>query len=250
MMISIFPNTLKSVANFRHKGTTPLRILLCIDDKDHGVDEHDYPLWQKRWSQLLALADNVIVVTARGFPTREQLGAAEVTVFYSRNSGWSPEAAALLDEYQQRGGGLVYLHWGMEGGKEAPALAERIGLATGTSKFRHGDMELVFTQPEHPITKGFHRLKFTDETYWAFHGDPKRIASLATSIEEQEPRTQIWTLERFRGRVFGCIPGHYTWTFDDPLYRVIVLRGIAWASRQKNVDRLLELAPVGARVAP
>jgi type 1 glutamine amidotransferase len=50
--------------------------------------------------------------------------------------------------------------------------------------------------------------------------------------------------------VFGSIPGHYNWTFDDPLYRVIVLRGIAWASQQKDVNRLLELATVGARLAP
>jgi type 1 glutamine amidotransferase len=50
--------------------------------------------------------------------------------------------------------------------------------------------------------------------------------------------------------VFGSIPGHYNWTFDDPLYRVIVLRGIAWAAREKDVNRLLELVPVGARMAP
>ena len=50
--------------------------------------------------------------------------------------------------------------------------------------------------------------------------------------------------------MFGCIPGHYTWTFDDPLYRVLVQRGIAWTAREKDVNRLLELALVGARIAP
>jgi hypothetical protein len=228
----------------------PLRILLCIDDQDHGLDEHDYPLWQKRWSRLLALADNVTVETARGFPSRELLAASDVTVFYSRNSGWGQQAAALMDEYQQRGGGLVYLHWGMEGGKEAPALAERIGLATGRSKFRHGDMELNFTKSGHPITKGFDTLKFTDETYWAFFGDPKRITPLATAVEEGESRIQLWVFERGKARVFGSIPGHYTWTFDDPLYRVIVLRGIAWVSHQEDINRLVDLALVGARIAP
>jgi len=93
-------------------------------------------------------------------------------------------------------------------------------------------------------------LKLTDEAYWGFHGDPGRITSLATSVEDQAPRTQLWTVEHNGSRVFGSIPGHYTWTFDDPLYRVIVLRGIAWASRQKDVDRLVELATVGARIAP
>ena len=228
----------------------PLRILLCIDNQDHGTDEHDYPVWQMRWAKLLPLADNVTVATCQVFPTREQLAAADVTVFYSRNSGWNTNTAMLLDEYQQRGGGLVYLHWAMEGRKEAPALAERIGLATGSSKFRHGDMELNFSHLAHPIIQGFTHLKLTDETYWAFHGDEKRINVLANSIEEGQARTQLWAYEHSQGRVFGCIPGHYTWTFDDPLYRVLVLRGIAWAAREKDVNRLLELVPVGARLAP
>ena len=230
--------------------TKPLRILLCIDDKDHGVDEHDYPVWQQRWSKLLALADNVTVTTAKIFPTREQFAAADVTVFNSRNSGWNAERAKLLDEYQQRGGGVVLLHWAMAGGSDALGFAGRVGLATGAgSKFRHGDMELNFTNPQHPITQGYTKLKLTDETYWAFHGDESRVNVLAKAVEDNAPRTQLWAYEHLQGRVFGSIPGHYIWTFDDPLYRVLVLRGICWAAKLENVDRLSELALVGARVA-
>ena len=230
--------------------TKPLRILLCIDDKDHGVDEHDYPVWQQRWSKLLALADNVTVTTAKIFPTREQFAAADVTVFNSRNSGWNAERAKLLDEYQQRGGGVVLLHWSMAGGNDALGFAGRVGLATGAgSKFRHGDMELNFTNPQHPITQGYTKLKLTDETYWAFHGDESRVNVLAKAVEDNAPRTQLWAYEHLQGRVFGSIPGHYIWTFDDPLYRVLVLRGICWAAKLENVDRLSELALVGARVA-
>src|ERR1051325_5897574 len=228
----------------------PLRVLLSAGQKDHGVDEHDYPVWLDRWTRLLALADNVSVAGCLGFPSREQLEAADVTVFNSANTGWDLKAAALLDEYQQRGGGLVYLHWGIEGGKEAAALAERVGLAFNASAFRHGEMELDFTRATHPITQGFSQLRFTDESYWALRGDPSRVSVLATSVEDKQPRPQLWTLQRHRGRVFGSIPGHYTWTFDDPLYRVLVLRGIAWAAGRTDVNRLVELAPVGARLAP
>lgn len=231
----------------------PLRVLLCADDKDHGLDEHDYPVWQKRWSRLLGLADGVRVSQAQGFPSPAQLADADVTVFFSRNSGWSKAAAQHLDEYQKRGGGLVYLHWGMEGGKEATALAERIGLATdgsGFSKYRHGPLELQFLNTNHPVTRGFTTLKMMDESYWRFHGEPTRLKELAVSEEDGAPRTQIWAFEKGDARVFGSIPGHYTWTFDDPLYRVIVLRGIAWAARETDVDRLLELTTVGARIRP
>ncbi len=231
--------------------TTPLRILLCIDTKDHGVDEHDYPLWQQRWAKLLPLADHVTVATAKVFPTREQFAKADVMVLFSRNSGWNAERAARLDEFQQRGGGVVLLHWAMAGGEDALGYAGRVGLATGAgSKYRHGDTELTFAKSGHPVTEGFTKLKLTDETYWAFHGDETRIQVLATGVEDGAPRTQLWAYEHFKGRVFGSIPGHYNWTFDDPLYRVIVLRGIAWAAREKDVNRLVELAPVGARLAP
>jgi putative heme-binding domain-containing protein len=227
-----------------------LRVLLVADEKDHGIDEHDYPRWLERWSRLLALADQVTVATNIGFPAAAQLAAADVTVFCSRNSGWDSHAAALLDEYQERGGGLVYLHWGIEGGKAARALADRVGLAFSMSKFRHGELALAFRPDSHPITQGLDRLPLVDEAYWSLTGDPARITVLANSVEEGEPRPQVWVRENGRGRVFVCLPGHYTWTFDDPLYRVLVLRGICWAAGQPDINRLTELAPIGARLAP
>jgi hypothetical protein len=42
------------------------------------------------------------------------------------------------------------------------------------------------------------------------------------------------------------VPGHYNWTFDDPLSRLIVLRVLCWTAGEE-ADRLSELATVGAR---
>jgi type 1 glutamine amidotransferase len=33
-----------------------------------------------------------------------------------------------------------------------------------------------------------------------------------------------------KGRVFGCVLGHYAATFDDPFFRILLLRGMAWAA--------------------
>ena len=30
-----------------------INIVLVADKKDHGLNEHDYPLWQERWGRLL-----------------------------------------------------------------------------------------------------------------------------------------------------------------------------------------------------
>jgi type 1 glutamine amidotransferase len=48
--------------------------------------------------------------------------------------------------------------------------------------------------------------------------------------------------------VFVSILGHYTWTFDDPLFRALLLRGIAWTAGEP-ADRLIDLATIGARIA-
>jgi len=227
----------------------PLRILLCAGAKDHGMDEHDYPLWLERWSRLLALADNVTVTTSMGFPSAEKLARPDVAVFYNANPDWNSEGASALDAFHKRGGGAVYLHYAVDGGKDPAGVTERMGLAfTLGSRFRHGEFDLVFN--DHPITRGFPTLHFTDETYWAMRGDPARLNVLGTTVEDNEPRPQLWTLEREKSRIVGCIPGHFTWTFDDPLFRILVLRSICWTARQRDIDRFAELSIIGARCSP
>jgi type 1 glutamine amidotransferase len=73
------------------------------------------------------------------------------------------------------------------------------------------------------------------------------VQVLAEQFEDGAARPQLWTLERGAGRVFVSIPGHYTWTFDDPLYRLWVFRGICWAAKEP-VDRLNDLVTIGARI--
>jgi putative heme-binding domain-containing protein len=225
-----------------------VHIVLAAGPKDHGPGEHDYPLWQRRWLNLLSLAKDTQVSTAFGWPSSRQWQSADLIVFYSANPGWSADRAKDLDAFLKRGGGLVYIHWAVEGRKDARALAERIGLASNSAwlKYRHGPLELTFSG-EHPITRGFDKVRFVDESYWNYVGDPAGVKVLAASVEEGRPQPQLWTVEKHRGRVFVSIPGHYTWTFDDPLFRILLLRGMAWSARQP-VDRWLELATVGARL--
>ncbi|HEU0009698.1 MAG TPA: hypothetical protein VFT34_07780, partial [Verrucomicrobiae bacterium] len=64
-----------------------LNIVLCDGPKDHGIGEHDYPLWKKRWSTLLALADGVTVDTAHNWPSAEQFAKANVIAFFNNNPG-------------------------------------------------------------------------------------------------------------------------------------------------------------------
>lgn len=229
--------------------TQPLRIVLVAGPKDHGPGEHDYPAWQTVWTELLGVAADTSVGTAWEWPSADDLATADVLVFYQHGT-WTPDRARDIDAFLARGGGLVYIHYAVDGGQDAPGFAQRIGLAWqgGRSKFRHGPLDLGFeTGDGHPISRNLDQLQLVDESYWNLVPAEDAANVLATGVEEGEPQPLFWTLEPSRGRVFVSIPGHFSWTFDDPLYRVLLLRGIAWTAGEP-VDRFNELVTIGARM--
>lgn len=238
-----------------------VRILLVAGAKDHGPGEHDYPAWLRVWSELLRGADGVIVDTAMEWPTAEQLATADTIAFFQKGS-WNAERAKAIDDHIAKGRGLVYIHWAIEGGAEAPAFAQRIGLASDSAKtkFRHGPLELSFKSAgvvgdvDHPISRNFSQVKFYDESYWQLQGDPSKLRRIATGMEVGQPHPLFWTMEPTGGnavqpaRIFVSVLGHYSATFDDPLFRILLLRGIAW-SLKEPVDRFSELATIGVKLS-
>lgn len=224
-----------------------LHIVLVAGRKDHGPGEHDYPRWQKAWSELLATDDNVKVTAVWEWPKPEDFNTANAIVIFQHGK-WTEERARDLDAFLARGGGASFFHYAVDGGSDPPGFAQRIGLAWsgGQSKFRHGELELTFNSlvPAHPIARNFHKVHFHDESYWQLVGDPANINLLASAVEEGEPRPLVWTREAGQGRVFVSILGHYSWTFDDPLFRLLLLRGIAWTAKEP-VDRFNEMIWLG-----
>jgi type 1 glutamine amidotransferase len=239
-----------------------LNVVLIADKKDHGPHEHDYPLWQKRWQTLLSRQESgpvnlygppqenlgsgggagpIQVTTAQQWPSSEQFASADVIVVFCYIT-WDAERLAQLRAYLNRGGGLVLVHsatW------TRPALAKEVGEVTscgGFNKYRHGRVTLKIADPNHPVCMGLPgKIAFVDESYWPplpkMESGARHI--LATSDEKMSEdsaavraQPMFWTYEHGKGRVFVCVPGHYTWTFDDPYFRLLLLRGIAWSGRQ------------------
>ncbi len=247
----------------------PLRVLLVANRKDHGPHEHDYPRWMERWKVLLGGAGSgkgtgttpvtlygptsdlsrsprpgaarVTVETARDWPTAEQLRRADLVVAFMGTGGiWNEVKLRDLKALLDRGAGFVALHAAVIAEKpHARPLAELLGLAWegGTTFFRHGALDLKIAAPDHPITRGLpERIYFEDESYWPLVGDATRVNVLATAEETApgtgrlQPQPMFWTHTVGKGRVFNSILGHYSWTFDDPYFRILVLRGMAWAA--------------------
>jgi len=210
-----------------------LNVVLVASKQDHGPGQHDYPSWQKKWLALLGQAPGTVVSNAWDWPTPQQWRTADVMVFYFWNHDWSAERYQQLEDYQARGGGVAVFHSATIADKDPEKLAERIGLAAqpGPTKYLHTPILLRFVLPTNQsITRGFKELNLLDEPYWPMIGDTNRIEVLATADLEGEARPLVWTFERGKGRVFASIIGHYDWSFNDPLFRILALRGIAWAA--------------------
>jgi HEAT repeat protein/type 1 glutamine amidotransferase len=281
----------------------PLTVLLIANRKDHGTHEHDYPRWMERWKVLLGgktagaspttmfgLTSNlpaspkpgaarVKVETAVDWPTADQFQRADLVVACMGTGGiWNEAKLRDLRAVLDRGAGFVALHAAVIAEKpHAQPLADLLGLAWegGYTLFRHGALDLKITAKDHPITRGLpDRLQFEDESYWPLVGDPKRVTTLATQDEAERgtgrsaPFPMFWTHTVGKGRVFSSILGHYDWTYDDPYFRILVLRGMAWAAGespyrfdpivlsgarttdQKQAVAAAPKAPVVAPVAP
>ncbi len=226
-----------------------LNLVLVDGTKDHGPGEHDYPAWKSAWTELLSGADNITVTTAEEFPSDEQLAAADVVIFFQKGS-FADQRPEKLDSFLARGGGAVYIHWAVNGNDQVQEFAKRIGYASwgGKIAFRHGPLTLDIHNTDHPIVRNFDQIQLYDESYWKLTGDPGNVTLLATSTEDSMATPQMWTTEHGPGRVFVSIPGHYNWTFDDPLFRILLLRGIAWTAKEP-IDRFNELVPIGARMS-
>ena len=259
----------------------PLRVVLMADRKDHGPDEHDYPLWQERWALLLGGssasaapqlnlygppihdarmaegAANVSVECAREWPSEAQFVAADVIVAFCYLP-WTDVRKKQVAGYLERGGGLVVIHsatWTRP--KADPEVAALMGVG-GFSRYRHGEVRVEMSAPGHPVCRGLPQtIILNDEPYWPPTPpvDASRVTVLAFTREkvadkdaESQPQPLFWGHTVGRGRVFGCVPGHFSWTFDDPWFRLWLLRGVAWAAGEA-ASRFDHLALRGARVS-
>jgi putative heme-binding domain-containing protein len=229
----------------------PILLVLVASKQDHGPGQHDYPHWQEKWLRLLAQAStNTAVEKAWEWPTDEQFAKADALVFYFWNHDWSDARHAQIEAYQKRGGGLVFLHSAVISDNDPKRLAEQIGLAAqpSTVLYRHMPFQLELKETDSVLTRGLpNRIQFIDEPYWPMIGDVSKVSVVATAHIDDADRPLVWTLERGQSRVFASILGHYFWTLDDPIYRVLVLRGIAWAAHA-DPERLTQAALIEANL--
>jgi hypothetical protein len=223
-------------------------------DYDHGQGFHEYPWVMDLFvNQILPEIPKVSAAHAMKFPTADQWNESDLVVFYHHAfEQWNDDHYEQINAFKKRGGGIVIIH---ESTIQRPgeALAECVGLAWGTPEAKNGQsgwgllptpVALSAAGKAHSIFAGFgDEIDLVDEFYWNLAGDESKITPMLVSpagpgghSERPHKKSQLdgedwpvmWTKEEGDSRMFVSVPGHNYTLFNDPYFRIILLRAMAW----------------------
>lgn len=223
----------------------PLRVFLRVAEKTHSPGAHEHPRFLEEWQPLLK-ARGARCEGALRMPTAEELAHTDVLVLYCADGGdWSEPERAALKAFQARGGGLVTVLDGVCG-HDPQWWKSIVGAAW---EYKHSipiwtKLKMHGFDPAHPVTAGARDFELDDEIYEQLHIIPEaRPIAQATYEVPNQPGTtktlpQMWSLEKDGARALTWIQGLKWTSFEQPAYRALLLRAIAWAGRRPAVDEL------------
>jgi type 1 glutamine amidotransferase len=203
--------------------------------EDEAVTNMYRPQVEADRALITSGSPHVKALSTLEWPTEEQFATADVIMLYQHPKCLSDvKHQQQIEMFLNRGGGLVLSHYVLW--NASPAVADLLGLAKGKdSKYKHKVVTLKMPEPRHPIMHGLpDTFTLADECFWNLQGDRSKVTALATSDESVGDKISaepvIWAHEHGKGRVVASTLGHFDWTFDDPFFRTILLRGIAWTA--------------------
>ena len=230
-----------------------IRILWLYGPEDHGGGEHDYVRIKELFVPMLRSIPRVTVEEAYRFPSPAQFDRADLMIQFLHLPDLTNEQLDMFQGFVDRGGNVVSIHESciIRPVERATRLAKCIGCSwrgnknSHWGKFSH-DYPL-FLKTEHPAFAGLPKsVRLNDESYWdLLRGDNVEIIGTIASktnrastpfagiLKSEGARGEaFWTYTSGKGRVFGTTTGHYTYTYYDPMYRLILFRGLAWCLRE------------------
>ncbi|MDA7911953.1 ThuA domain-containing protein [bacterium] len=240
---------LKLTGNKEAELSKDVQILWLYGPEDHRGGEHDYIRIKERFVPMLKTVPRVTVDEAFRFPSQAQFDKADVLIQFLHMPDLTAEQLQMYKSFVERGGGVVSIHESciMRPAKRAGQYAECIGCSwkgnkeSKWSKFDHSYP--LFLNTKHPAFVGLPKsIRFNDESYWNLitRDNVEAIGALAPQsleskvsfsdvLKSEDARSHaFWTYQSGKGRVFGTTTGHYTYTYFDPMYRLLLMRGLAW----------------------
>jgi type 1 glutamine amidotransferase len=206
-----------------------VQILVCCDDKWHPAE---IPR-----TGLAPLAEQGFVFDwledGAAWSTVDLTKYAAVILVKANNispsdpTPWMTEAVqADLWRYVQTGKGLLALHSGTAGYKEATQLRALLGGVF----LNHPAQCLVTVEPSaHPLTSGVEPFTEKDEHYFMAVDDPA-VDIFLHSRSEHGVQPAGWRRREGAGRVCVLTPGHNLPVWLQPAYQRLLLNTLQWCA--------------------
>jgi hypothetical protein len=140
-----------------------------------------------------------------------------------------------------RGTGLVVLHHALASFQAWPEYARIIGglyplakkgqpASSVPSGYQHGvDLTVTVADKAHPITTGLRDFTIHDEIYWGYRVGAD-VHPLLTTPHPKSGNPLMWTRLEGQSRVVYLQLGHDHLAYENPAFRQLVARSIAWAA--------------------
>ncbi len=228
------------------QGEEPIRVLLL-----HGGHGFDKPNFFQMFDRMEGIR-----VTVAEFPQasdRLKPGLEkefDVIVTYDMVKGLTAGQHQAFDELLKRGIGYVALHHALGGRPEWEGYRKVLGgrwiweqqeidgKTYPKSTWRHGErIPVVVADKEHPITEGLDDFEIIDEVYGGLYVSPDVHVLLRSKHPDCNP--EIAWVTRYGGSpVFYLMLGHDNQAWSNPVYPMLVLRGIHWAHQASWVQRM------------
>ncbi len=172
---------------------------------------------------------------------RNDLTNFAAVVLYDMPAALTDAQKANVLSLFQRGTGLVVLHHALAsfqawpdyeriiGGlypsppKGQPAVSEKVG-------YQHDvEVPVSIVDKSHPITAGLQDFVVRDEIYWGFRVGSD-VHPLLSTAHPKSGKPLMWTRTEGQSRIVFLQLGHDHFAFENPNYRTLLARSIAWVT--------------------
>jgi type 1 glutamine amidotransferase len=164
----------------------------------------------------------------------EQIKTFDLCISYSdvwRVKNKKQQVAGLLS-FVSGGGGLLAIHNGISL-QSNYEISQMIG-ARFTGHPDYGLLPFHVTSSSHEITQGMKSFAMEEEPY-RFDFDPLGETTVLLEYEHEQSRwPAAWAHEFGLGRIVYLMPGHHRASFQNEMYRKLILQSGRWACRNDS----------------
>jgi type 1 glutamine amidotransferase len=163
----------------------------------------------------------------------------DAVVFYGMDQGIPEEEGrraagnprAAIERIAAQGQGVVVLHHALLAWEKWDFWNQLIGFDNRNFRYKEGlNLQVKVSDDAHAITQGVDDFEILDEGY-VLKGDYDGNGTVLLTVDHDDSMDRVaWAREYEKSRVFCMALGHDHQSWNNPGFRKVLQRGIAWSA--------------------